>query len=118
MTFVLTIALAASADLWFFHPGFVAIFGTLFGGVVLKIVEKHLSKAMNESAIRRDLHNEVKDLMERLDKVENEVTHFRTLYYAEQENVALLRVMVIQLGGELPETTVAKSAQEARDATE
>lgn len=93
---------------WYVNPGFIALLGTLFGGAGLKVIEKWLGKSAEKRSERRDLNEEITNLVNRIDKLENEVTQWRTMYYHEQEQVALLRVLVIQNGGQLPETTVSK----------
>lgn len=97
---------AAAAAPWYTNPGFLALLGTLFGGAGLKVVEKWLHRDIDDRSARKDFREEVNDLNGRIDKLEDEVTQWRTLYYHEQEQVALLRVMVIQLGGQLPQTTL------------
>lgn len=79
-------------------PAWIALIGTIFGGVGLKVVESWLSKTDRQQVVRRDLHQEVSDLMARLDTVEAEVTHWRNAFYAEQERGAMLRIQLIRNG--------------------
>lgn len=79
-------------------PAWIALIGTVFGGVGLKVIERWLSKTERESAGRRDLLTEVSDLQKRIDLLEEEVTAWRNRYYEEQEKVAMLRVQAINAG--------------------
>lgn len=80
------------------NPALLAGIFTLIGGVALKILESFLNKKSENREVRKDLLDEVKNLNNRLDKVEGEVTFWRGRFYEEQEDNALLRIMMIQGG--------------------
>lgn len=115
MTLMLT-AMGISSFLNGIPAGLYALVGTLFGGIGLRVLEKWLNKSKDKQEVRRDLNQEIKDLQERLDKVEDEVSEWRKRAYDAEEQVALLRIMVIKLGGELPQETVAKIQNDAKEA--
>lgn len=79
-------------------PVVVALAGTVIGGVGLKLVEKWLGRTKDQLDIRGKLIHEIEAMQTRLDKVEEEVTHWRNLYYNEQEKAAMLRIQLIQAG--------------------
>lgn len=74
------------------NPGFIALVGTLFGGVGLKLVEKWLNSAKEKAdagtAIRDELRLEIQSLRDQLNKseaeesrLEAELERWRNLYY-------------------------------------
>lgn len=84
----------------------LALIGTLFGGAGLKLIEAYLGRGSAKSTIRRDLVEEVGKMQERMDRVEEEVTFWRSRFYEEQEYGAKLRIMLIQEGLEPPERII------------
>lgn len=60
----------------FNNPGFVALFGTVFGGAGLKVIESWLGKAKErateQAGIREELRKEIESLRTQLDKSEAE----------------------------------------------
>lgn len=79
---------------------------TLLGAVILKVVDNWLSKAQESRLQNKDFRETINDLRERLDKVEEEVTEWRTKYYAAQEEIASLRLSLIRAGISVPQTSV------------
>jgi hypothetical protein len=78
------------------HPAVLALIGTLFGGVGIKVVERLLSTGDRLSAdaatIRTELWAELNTVRERVDECEKELSEWKQKYfdlYAEQ--VILLR---------------------------
>jgi len=70
-------------------PGILALIGTIFGGVGLKVVEHFLTKskarADDAKEIRDELRLTITSLREDNAKLETEVTTWRDRYYAETE---------------------------------
>lgn len=66
-------------------PAWIALIGTLFGGVVLKVTEKYLgrSKEKKDDAkeIRAELRDTVKDQRQEIKDLEDEVNEWRSKYY-------------------------------------
>lgn len=93
------------------HPGVLALAGTIVGTLGLKILEKFLSRNIEKQDLRRDIHSELTEALKRIDKLEDEVTQWRQRYYAQEEQVALLRTMLIKNGHELPERLVIPPGQ-------
>lgn len=91
---------------WYSSPGFIALMGTLFGGAGLKVIEKFMSRTAEKREVGRDYRGEIGELVNRMDKLEEEVTFWRRRFYEEQEANALLRIAMIQ-GGLTPPTQVA-----------
>lgn len=94
---------------WPPDPTVVALIGTLMGGVGLKVVEHWLAKGkakMQDMAnLKADVRATVNDTearmdraMERLDKVEAEVDDWRGKYYSAQEQILVLKAMMIGAG--------------------
>lgn len=77
------------------NPAVLAAVCTLIGGVVLKVLEKTLGRHAEQRTDRQDYRSEIKELNERVDKCEEEIRLWRNRYYAEQEEVALLRTVLI-----------------------
>lgn len=100
---MLLIGLGITAFINGLDPAWIALIGTLFGGIGLKILEHWLGKSESRKnsnrELRRDLNDELQELIARVDRLEDEVTLWRDRYYAEQEKVAVLRIQVIQMGG-------------------
>lgn len=74
------------------NPGFVAIVGTVFGGVGLKVIEVWLGKAKERAAeaqsMRDELRKEIADLRSQLAKADEEerrlealIEDWRSKYY-------------------------------------
>lgn len=82
--------------------GVWAVIGTIVSGLVLTAGAKYFGK----NAERRDDRvidlQEIKELRDRVDAVEAEVTEWRERYYEERNYSAKLERTVINNGGELP----------------
>lgn len=91
-------------SVWVVHldPAWIAVIGTAVGTVGLKIVEHFLGRGSLRLESRRDLNKEIKELTERVDKLEAEITFWRNRFYEEQEHAAVLRIMMIQNGIQPP----------------
>jgi len=87
-------------------PGAWAVIGTIVGGVLLKVTEKWLGLHQQRIADDQNYRETINELRERLDKVEEEVTTWRTKYYAAQEEIASLRTSLIRAGITVPQTSV------------
>jgi len=87
-------------------PAWIALIGTILGGVGLKVAEKFLNKHAEQRDDRKDYREEINELRTRLDTVENEVTFWRNRFYEEQEDNAMLRVLLIQNGVSPPNKRV------------
>lgn len=92
------------------NPPVLAAASTILGGIALKMVENWLGKRIEQRNDRKDYREEIRELHERIDELEEDLSQWRTRAFTAEEQVALLRIVVISLGGELPEQTV-KSAQ-------
>jgi len=93
-------------------PVWIAFIGTIFGGAGLKFIEKWLNRSKESADVRRNLHEEIKDLNSRLDTVENEVTFWRNRFYEEQEENAMLRIQLIENGLKpIPKTPIPPTQQ-------
>lgn len=79
-------------------PAWIALIGTVCGGVGLKVVEHWLTRNQRTLNTRRDLREELTELANRIDQLEDEITQWRTRYYQEQEKVAVLRVQLVNAG--------------------
>lgn len=79
-------------------PAWIALIGTIFGGLGLKLTEKWLGRHTDAIPIRSQLWQEVKDLNERIDKLEEQILFWRGRYYEEQERNAVLRIQLVQHG--------------------
>lgn len=106
------IAMSVGSWLGAVPPGLWALIGTIAGTIGLKLVEQWLNRNKDRNEVHRDMRSEIKELVDRVDKLEDEVTVWREKFYAEQEQVALLRTLIIQGGGTLPEVAASKSAQQ------
>ena len=84
-------------------PGVWALLGTIFGGVLLEFCKRWLNKAQEAREERRDDRTIIKDLQDRLDKVEEEVTLWRTRYYDAQIDITRLQQALIKAGIDVPE---------------
>lgn len=73
------------------QPAFLALIGTIFGGVGLKIVENFLNKSKTKedvaAAIRRELREDVTALRTEIKTLEKEVDTWRDRYYTLKEEV-------------------------------
>lgn len=69
----------------FENPALLALIGTLFGGVALKITEKALGRQKEKndiaSELRKELRDEVTQLRDELRKVETELDQWKVKYY-------------------------------------
>lgn len=95
---LLSLGSSLAAGLGSLDAAWIALIGTLVGGIGLKMLEHHFGKASRKNQERKDIWQEVKDLQTRIDTLESEVTDWRDRYYKEQEKVAILRLQVIHLG--------------------
>ena len=84
-------------------PAYLALIGTIFGGVGLKIIEKMLNRDNDYREDKKDYRDEIKELRDRLDKVEAEVDEWRERYYHNEEEIHTLRAFIIGMGSEPPE---------------
>ena len=86
-------------------PAWVAVIGTVVGGILLKIAEHYLTKKQNSNTEllerSRDYRAEIKELTERLDVEEKKEEEWRLKYFQSQEEVAKLRVLLRQAGAVL-----------------
>lgn len=74
------------------------VFGTIVSGFALQAITKFFSRnAENRDDRRIDLA-EIKELRERIDTVEAEVTEWRDRYYAERSHTARLERQLIDNG--------------------
>lgn len=66
-------------------PAWIALIGTLFGGVALKVTDHWLSKAKNSSddakQIREELRSQITSQKEEINTLEDEVNEWRSKYY-------------------------------------
>lgn len=66
-------------------PAWIALIGTLFGGVVLKVTEHWLGKNKNSSddakQIREELRSQITSQKEEINSLEDEVNEWRSKYY-------------------------------------
>ena len=88
------------------NPTIMAGTFTIVGGVLLKVLEKYLGKQAEARNERKDYREEIRELNERIDALEEDITQWRKRAFAAEERVALLRIMVIKHGGELPDADV------------
>lgn len=67
------------------NPALLALIGTIFGGVGLKVVEALLNRSKTQSdlasQIRQELREEVQGLREELRRVEGELDNWKFKYY-------------------------------------
>jgi hypothetical protein len=76
--------------------GVWGVLGTLLGAYAVYLTQRRL-KVMDEPQSKsRDYRAEIDELVERLDRLENEVTFWRSRFYTEQEANARLRILLIQ----------------------
>lgn len=76
--------------------------GTIFGGAGLKAVEKYLNRDIEAINERKDYRDEIRELRDRLDKVEAEVDEWKAKYFHNEEEIVRLRATLIQQGIEVP----------------
>lgn len=66
-------------------PALIALIGTLFGGVVLKVVESLLNRGKTQSdvaaQIRTELRTDIQALRDEIRKVETELDMWKSKYY-------------------------------------
>lgn len=87
--------------------GVWALVGTLVGSVGLKITEKWLNRNVDKREDRRDFRVEIKELLDRMDKLEEEVTTWKDKYYRGQEEILTLKAMIIGAGIHTPDDASA-----------
>lgn len=67
------------------NPGFIALVGTLFGGVGLKVVESWLGRAKEKAAVeaslRDELRKQIEDLEEKEEKLVAQIDIWKMKYY-------------------------------------
>ena len=90
------------------NPALLAGICTIIGGILLKVVEKWLSKQAEQRNQRKDYREEIKELNERIDALEEDITQWRNRAFTAEEQVALLRIMLIKHGAEPPESIVQR----------
>lgn len=95
--------IALSAFLGTIPAGAWALIGTLMGGVGLKVVEHWLNRSTDKLAVRRDFRDEIKDLLTRMDTLEAEVTTWKDKYYKGQEDILILKAMIIGAKIDIPD---------------
>jgi hypothetical protein len=84
------------------NPLVVAAIFTALGAILLRVTEKVLgAKAERQSEVK-DYRDNIKELQERLDKVEEEVTLWRNRYYASQVDITRLTQALIKAGIDVP----------------
>ena len=88
--------------------GLWALIGTLVGTLGLRLLERWLSRNKDKADQRRDLNQELINLQTRLDLVEEDLSQWRQRAFRSEEQVALLRILIIKLGGELPEEAIER----------
>lgn len=66
-------------------PAWIALIGTLFGGIVLKVTEHWLGKTKSQSddakQIREELRSQITSQKEEIRSLEDEVNEWRSKYY-------------------------------------
>jgi len=77
-------------------PGLLAIIGTVFGGVGLKVVEYWLGKS-------KERQEEIEKIQNRLEIEEEESHKWRTKYYQNEDYILLLRRQLVEAGHKPPE---------------
>lgn len=96
-------------------PAWIALIGTLCGGIGLKIIEHWLGKSkvkMDEAAkLRDELRIQMSEQREEIKQLESEVDLWRKQYYDLRDNYAelnsqyiIIKQQLIALGKELPNT--------------
>ena len=77
------------------QPAVLALIGTIFGGVGLKIAESLLTKSKNQSdlaaEIRKELRTDVQALRTEIRTVEAEVDKWRGKYYEVVEELYMIK---------------------------
>lgn len=71
------------------NPGFIALMGTLFGGVGLKIIEHWLNKSKERSAeqaaVRNEYREEIEDLKAEIVRLNAAIDEWKNKYYTVRE---------------------------------
>lgn len=80
------------------EPYFWALVGSLFGGVGLELIKKWLTHNTEIRATYQSYRDEIKDLNERLDKVEAEVDAWRDRHYHNEEYIMILKACLVGAG--------------------
>lgn len=77
-------------------PAWIALFGTLFGGVALKISERLLSGSRDKNTdaqeIRAELRTSVSEQRTEIKDLEDEVNEWRSKYYDLRDSYAAVQV--------------------------
>ena len=76
----------------------VAVIGAAVGGTILKLVEKWLNASNERISEKKDYREEIRELQTRLDKVEADYEAMRNKYYEGQEQIMLLKAMLVGAG--------------------
>lgn len=87
-------------DIILSDPAVIAGIFTIIGGIALKMVEKWLSKSTAKINQRKDYREEIKELSERLDKEEADVSLWRKKFFESEEQNHKLRMTMIEKGWE------------------
>lgn len=89
--------------------GLWALIGTLVGTLGLRLLERWLSRNKDKADQRRDLNQELINLQTRLDLVEEDLSQWRQRAFRSEEQVALLRILIIKLGENCPRKPLSAS---------
>lgn len=84
-------------------PPALAAVCTAFGGVLLKLLEWFLSRNHRKNDTRKEFREEWKELLDRVDKLEEEIDEWRGKYYRGQEEILTLKAMIIGAGIKVPD---------------
>lgn len=82
--------------------GLWAVIGSMVGGIGLKVVERVLNRSATIRDERLDYRTEIKELQDRLDKVDAELDSWKSKYWASQEEISRLKHALIDAGIEIP----------------
>lgn len=82
--------------------GFWSLLSVIAAGTLLKYVEKWLNKGKEQKENRDELRVEMDKLRKRFDAMEAESDAWRSKYYLNEEEIALLRAFIRGLGQEPP----------------
>lgn len=91
-------------------PGMWAVIGSIFGGIGLKVAERWLNRSAAFREEKQDYRAEIKELQDRLDKIEGDLDTWKSKYWASQEEVARLRQALIRAGIEVPQIASPKGS--------
>lgn len=100
---VLTTILLIALTTYFGIPsGAWVVIGTIVSGLALQGITKFFNKNVEKRDDRKIDLAEIKELRERIDQVEAEVTEWRERYYRERSHTARLERFIINKGDEPP----------------